>query len=181
MRFVRFLSYFTCALFFSAPLCSAQDNIVQENSATSRLLSSQVAGGNACNVTVRVINGSGSAAGEKLAFAEELSDVKDQLRALPFSMFTVIQTESERIKLREAGQFRLIDADNQRHILRLTPLAVIGEKVRIFVNWTGPRGETILATQLKIDNSQAMLWGTDRSPGSTIMSVRLECRGGDLK
>ena len=128
-----------------------------------------------CNVGVRLIRGMSGEGAQHLE--RQLRDLKDQLDSLPFSRFEVLQRKQATRQLHEQAEFRVVDAANRSHLVKVVPYSMMSNRVHVGVDWQGPEGETIVATKFKVENGQSMVWGADGAGGeSTLLCVKVHCR-----
>ncbi len=131
-----------------------------------------------CAVTVKAISGSArvaSASGKALEAGKFLSDVKHQLEPLPFQRYRIVDSTERSVELGSRSEFNVFD-DGARHTLFIKPCEVVGRRVQVRVDWTGPEGNTLLSTKLGVVNGKNVVVGTDTSGDtSTIMSIKIDC------
>lgn len=133
-----------------------------------------------CEVTVRVIKGSGRSAisaEQELETGEFISDVKHQLQPLPFQSYKVIDSAIRRFEIGTSEDISVFTSRDTRHVLRILPQWAAGERVQVQVDWSGPQGENLLSTKVSVVRGKNVVVGTDEDENSsTIMCIKVDCK-----
>lgn len=135
---------------------------------------------NLCNLELRVIEGrsrAGKFSQADLVAGPLLSDLREQLQPLPFKYFRVVDVVRRTVPLNEQGIFSVGGVQDQAYKLSVTPQHTQDKRVQMTVHWTGPSGETLVATSLHAPMGKYVVLGTD-SPrdASTIMCLKAQCQ-----
>ncbi|MCC6221262.1 MAG: hypothetical protein IT291_08500 [Deltaproteobacteria bacterium] len=125
-----------------------------------------------CLVTVRSLKASN---GENRGH-ESISDLQEQLGALPFSSYEVIDSKQASLELSSRGRFDIAGLESSTHKVMVLPHFVADDQVQVTVDWQGPQGERLLSTKLKVVNNKSVVLGSDgNDDGSMILCVRVNC------
>ena len=130
-----------------------------------------------CSIGVRLIEAKNTES-RNVDIQSSLSDLAPQLKALPYNNFQAVAEGTKEVSLMRQADFLLACRSKlERYAVSVTPHDLIGNKVRLTINWTGPRGEELVSTKMKVATGQSVVLGAD---GDTIMapviSIRTECK-----
>lgn len=133
-----------------------------------------------CNVEVRMVEASGTSAGEgECSVPVNLSDVQNQLSALPFSDYRLVGAQGQDVLMQHEAKFAFSDPDSGMHALTITPQTSGEGKVELQMRWTGRKGETMLETKLRVENGKSVVFGTDKflagEKAGSVLCVQVRC------
>ena len=181
MAIANILILLTSVDAFSEPNQSTISSFVSNASVRSSVVKTIGENNNSyCDFELRVIEGrlrSDKHSSEELQAGPLLEDLREQLQPLPFKHFSILEKVDQRVDANETGVFSVFGAQHQPYSLSVIPHQGWNDKLHLTVNWTGPGGETLLATSLHTPVGKNVVLGTDH-PGdmSTIMCLKAHCQ-----
>lgn len=113
---------------------------------------------------------SSTSSGKRLGIVvdKEISDLTPQLSKLPFTHFSLLESETERIPLKSKSLLRLMSGDT----LAVRPLGFENGKYCVWFKWMDKAGVRIIDTRLHLEPGRSMLTGTDGSNDTgTIIAI----------
>lgn len=133
-----------------------------------------------CSIVVKTIKGldrSEDRSDAENAIDSSFSDIKDQLKDLPFARFQQIDLIQKETDFETLLHFTPRCAMGNLHQVDITPHALCEDKVDVTINWVAPTGETMVDSRIKFPNGQSIILGTEHPKQTcTIMVVKVDCQ-----